>query len=487
MVTISLSFTAGRFSATPWGHHVNEGAVEWPPSSWRLLRGLAAVWKNTAPEIQDREFMALATKLAELPRYALPPAGTTHTRHYMPDGDSKSLIFDTCVTVDRRTPLLWQWPEVILADDEERLLGLLLSRLPYLGRAESWAAGAIGAEGHRSVGSNCRPLGAGDPVEFNEEAVAILVPDTPLQLEHLLASTGDLRKKKLDPTTPPGAHWQRYARLRNSFVTPMAPPRVSVSGPVTVARYTLAGPVLPTVLDTVSVAEATRRAVMGLYGRSQGNDVSPMLSGKAADGTPLADHLHAHYLPTDENEDGHLDHITIVARAGFSVEDQHALGSLNRLRLDHEVEVHTPLIYLGDTPVPDNPWLLRRAPVWISLTPFVMARHPKRYKNGKPRLNPNGTQVDGPEDQLRRELARRNLPQPVRITSLPRCTIGKPRSWQEFQRWRQHGAGSPAWTMGFGYALEFAEPISGPLALGYGAHFGLGAFVPATTSRHTAM
>ena len=32
---------------------------------------------------------------------------------------------------------------------------------------------------------------------------------------------------------------------------------------------------------------------------------------------------------------------------------------------------------------------------------------------------------------------------------------------------------------GFGFRLSFASPIPGPLALGYGSHFGLGLFVPA--------
>ena len=30
MTTIELTFPAGRYHATPWGRHVNEGAVEWP-------------------------------------------------------------------------------------------------------------------------------------------------------------------------------------------------------------------------------------------------------------------------------------------------------------------------------------------------------------------------------------------------------------------------------------------------------------------------
>ncbi len=38
-VIIKLTFPAGRYHATPWGRHVNEGVAEWPPSPWRLLRG----------------------------------------------------------------------------------------------------------------------------------------------------------------------------------------------------------------------------------------------------------------------------------------------------------------------------------------------------------------------------------------------------------------------------------------------------------------
>ncbi len=40
MIVLELRFPAGRFHATPWGRHVNEGAVEWPPSPWRLMRAL---------------------------------------------------------------------------------------------------------------------------------------------------------------------------------------------------------------------------------------------------------------------------------------------------------------------------------------------------------------------------------------------------------------------------------------------------------------
>ena len=42
MPTLLLRFPGRRYHATPWGHHVNEGLIEWPPSPWRLLRALLA-------------------------------------------------------------------------------------------------------------------------------------------------------------------------------------------------------------------------------------------------------------------------------------------------------------------------------------------------------------------------------------------------------------------------------------------------------------
>ncbi|HXF72700.1 MAG TPA: type I-U CRISPR-associated protein Cas5/Cas6, partial [Actinomycetota bacterium] len=39
---ISVRLISGRFHATPWGRHVNEAALEWPPSPWRLVRAVAA-------------------------------------------------------------------------------------------------------------------------------------------------------------------------------------------------------------------------------------------------------------------------------------------------------------------------------------------------------------------------------------------------------------------------------------------------------------
>lgn len=51
------------------------------------------------------------------------------------------------------------------------------------------------------------------------------------------------------------------------------------------------------------------------------------------------------------------------------------------------------------------------------------------------------------------------------------------RPWAAFRRLRSAGRG-PAVAQGFGFRLGFAAPVAGPIAVGYGAHFGLGLFRP---------
>jgi CRISPR-associated protein Csb2 len=141
-------FPAGRYHATPWGSNVNEAEVEWPPSPWRILRALIATWhwKVDAEEFSEEALAALIHRLAEEPpHFRLPAASHAHSRHYMPTRDgrseTKTLIFDAFARVDPDDPLLAIWPDIELDEAERRLLDVLLTRMGYLGRAESWGRG----------------------------------------------------------------------------------------------------------------------------------------------------------------------------------------------------------------------------------------------------------------------------------------------------------------------------------------------------------
>jgi len=49
--------------------------------------------------------------------------------------------------------------------------------------------------------------------------------------------------------------------------------------------------------------------------------------------------------------------------------------------------------------------------------------------------------------------------------------------WSSFRRARTCGDGRLAGSAGYGFRIEFPAPVRGPVAVGRGAHFGMGGFV----------
>ena len=220
----------------------------------------------------------------------------------------------------------------------------------------------------------------------------------------------------------------------------------------------------------LSVAELARDAVQAQYGRRHDGASSPIFSGKNPRGKPRRGHAHAHYLPEDTNGDGRVDLLTIWAPEGFGPGECAALAGLRELRRAQDpYPLHVTLVALLEARPAGG--LFGPAACWESATPFLLPRHPKR--NGK----------DSPEDQLELELRRRGLPSPVSIKVLPPYRPGgrRPVHWLEFRRWRRRGR-APAVARGYGFRIEFQEPVLGPIALGYGSHFGLGLFSPASST-----
>lgn len=483
LVGIALRFTAGRFHATPWGRHVNEGVVEWPPSPWRLLRALVAVWRRTLPDVDQASVEELLARLSSPPEFFLPQARTAHTRHYMPLGAPKStaLVFDTFVALSPHEPVVCVWPAVDLSPDQEELLRQLLDILPYLGRAESWVRASLVDQ---VPPVNCRPV-ARDAPDPSVELVRVLAPAEPFSLAALIAETGSLRS--LGYLSPPGSRWVTYALPEGALEGPRRSRRPRTRGAqhpeVTLVRFALDGPVLPRVVDTLRVGEVARQAAMSQYGRRHDGRVSSTFSGRAEDGTPLQGHRHAFYIPTDEDGDGRLDHLTIWAPGGLQPDELEALAAVEELARGRE-SLRLSVIWLGagrpeDFPIPWLGWHRR----WRSQTPFVLSRHVKLRGDTQGGTVPKQL-VDGPEDQLRLELRRRGYPTPVSVRRLPALPLGsgagptrssRAYRWYEFHRWRSR---VPPAGGAYGFEMEFEEEVPGPLLLGYACHFGLGLFVP---------
>ncbi len=481
MVTIRLQFLAGRFHATPWGRHVNEGVVEWPPSPWRLLRALIAVARRARPAgVTEEHLQRLVRALSTPPQFYLPPATSAHTRHYDQANDGVK-FFDTFVAVAPGQRIVCQWPDAELSEDDRKALAALLAALNTFGRAESWCEAEL-VNGESSVPMNCQPLGMGDSLS-GCEPVRVLLPNeaTDDLLKALTIETGEMRGGKM--LDPPGARWVTYARQGNAL-TPRraAPKRLLAQQPkVTVARYALDSTVLPLAKGTLILAEQARIALLSLRGgvvkgATKRASHSEALTGKTVYGNPLDDHEHAHFLPVDEDGDGRLDHLTIWAPMGFNAEDQEALGQLTTIaRRENLPDVWLTLAALGTaeqlTEHSQPPTLFQTWKRWRSVTPFSLPRFANRGGGKPPRPR------DLPEAQLVRELKVRGLPEPVSIKRTEGYEVnGRPMvRWLEFHTRRFKG------DEGFGLAgfeLEFAEPVAGPLALGFGCHFGLGLFLP---------
>jgi CRISPR-associated protein Csb2 len=225
---------------------------------------------------------------------------------------------------------------------------------------------------------------------------------------------------------------------------------------------------LPPVQDALPFAEQVRRALIRLR---DGGSHSEAITGKTVDGVPLEGHPHAHYLVTDEDGDGRLDHATVYAARGFDHMDADALGRLEIFRRGKRPDVRMVLVGLGakDEQQFSNATLLQPSRRWRSVTPFVLPRFATRGagKRARPR--------DTPEAQLRREARVRGLPEIISVKPVPGYQAkGRPLvRWLEFETRRFNGS------TGYGVAgfeIEFAEEVSGPLALGFGSHFGLGLF-----------
>jgi CRISPR-associated protein Csb2 len=493
VIAIKLRFLAGRFHSTPWGRHVNEGIVEWPPSPWRLLRALIAVSRRARPDgVTEDHLRRLVEALSAPPQFYLPPAATAQTRHYdeghgkpkqKPDGGWKveeiPFFFDTFVVVAPDKSVFCVWPEVKLDEEDRRALGALLDAMNTFGRAESWCEAAL-VNGESLIGEKCAPLAAGEALN-KREPVRVLLPDATADnlLEKLTIEISDMRAQKM--LTPPGARWVTYARSSNALTPRRAAPRrqPALQATITVARYALDSTVLPLIQDTLIFAELARIEVLRQRGGVARNAAkrashSEALTGKAIDGTPLEGHEHAHYLPTDEDGDGRLDHLTIWAPMGFSAEDQEALGSLTTVKRRQELpEVWLTLAALGTAEelaaLEEPPPLFRSSARWRSVTPFSLPRFANRGAGKPPRPR------DKPEAQLKRELRLRDKAEPIQLIALDGRERSKMRCLEFHTRRLKDGE------QGFGLAgfeLEFAEDVPGPLVLGFGCHFGLGLFLP---------
>ena len=476
MIIIGVRLVSGKYHATPWGRFPNEGSTEWPPSPYRLLRALVASWKTAAPHERKEDVEGLLQKLAsQAPSFHLPPSSIGHTRHYMPAPRkrSTSLIMDTFVLVGKSDAVRIIWPDVVLDHGEARLLDDLLRALHYFGRSESWCEALVEHPKESEVVPNCVPYKEGADLNCREaELVPVLVPAPDVDLDCLTETTSELRKRKR--LYPERSQTLQYLREKMPHSTAVAQPP-SADTAIEVVRYAVIDRVKPHVTESLPIADTMRKAAMGKFGEANNGGRSPLLSGKDESGKILKGHAHASYLPTDEDGDGFIDHVTVVAK-GIDANPGGELEALTRVKSLWAPSLNgsVRLAFEGHGKIEDFAGIpiFKTSRRWRTVTPLVLSRHMKVKKRA-------GASVvtDSAGEQVRKELAGRYGIDTVVIeyTNPREYMHGSKSRPFEFKRFRKNdrpGGGA------YGLFLEFKDPISGPLCLGYASHFGMGLFVP---------
>lgn len=221
------------------------------------------------------------------------------------------------------------------------------------------------------------------------------------------------------------------------------------------------------IAQTIRLGCLARASIMSQYGKKNRGGTTVAFAGKDASGVPLSGHVHAFYVPTDDDLDGTLDHIYVVRGVGFSTQELAAISSVTAMHSRSD-GIHVRVKICPH--VPDSAIFTQKCRKWVSSSPFLLNRHVKR----------RGSRIiDSPESQVRLELDRRQEPYHVECVSAVAGTpmsICKIRPDQFVSSRRPWDAVRPA----FEVTLEFKRPIDGPLLLGHGCHFGMGAFVPLT-------
>lgn len=523
-LTISIRFLTGRAHLHPWQTHHSEGRVDWPPSPWRLLRAIVAVagrglttlplpdyivdpgnlprrtrsnpqpvWPPTgyvplpddwsqaeSDEVPISRLARLLSELSSSPSIWLPKTSGGHTRQYFPLGSpdakqwiekSGSAVFDTFAVIRKDQPLLFHWPDLALDAQSLADLKLILGRMTYFGRAESWCQAGVHADatpeqlpgvttdglnqthwlcvcledGGRPVGQEYRdhtlerrlaalplsgdgtetlpsqtvqllprtkPIAADSRPKGEEDFRTILRGEQPqvLLLRCLLRESGHDIKDGLE--RPIGTRWVHYGVPRAIYNLPRPAPRPRPRNEETVdlVRYalntgTVHRAVLPPVADTLLVADRFRNAVLAIHTRihnksspTEGEPHPRNLCGREDDGSVCKDHNHAFWWPTDEDDDGFIDHVTVYAPGGFAGHEVDALRRLTRIRQRGgrpDLLVTPTFLGRGDTYPPWSPWrraggeqIEQRTSLFVSATPYFCPVHLSHGRTGGGRLRP---------------------------------------------------------------------------------------------------
>lgn len=467
--TLAIRFPVGRYHATPWDRSVNEGATEWPPSPWRILRALVATWYTRWPDLPAPVLDGLLEALGDPPSYRAPQVSQAQTRHYMPDLDHRKgetgrtdLTLDPFLWLRRDVDLLVRW-DADLDAEQRAALAKLAELLPYLGRADSVCEARLCDSDPEPDATWWRPGAEG------EQAVRLLAPARPVRRAVLEMSTVEVRKERR--SVPPDTTWVRYASTPPLIPAPVSDDTRNVQA----VRFALVSPAPVRAINGILLADAVHQQAASRLARCGGGAV---LGGAGA----ATGHQHAHWVPIADGTGpeatvlalviyvpGGLRSAEVAALAGIREAsgqrggpDGYEVKGLPRVRL---------LLQAAGSSQQAAPELCGPARRWRSLSPYLPVRH---WHSRRETLDEH-LHADVAAE-LRYRDAYRDAPAPNVQCCDP--AGGMPDRWARgYRRYRLNENLSRS-RPGLGLRLEFAEEVRGPLLLGQLSHFGYGIFRP---------
>lgn len=454
--------------------------------------------------------------------------------------ETTALVFDAFVHLPCNAVMVAAWPELMLRPSLFALASELAASITYLGRAESWTecraiddwegnancwvAGSVEEQGtlvrvlaprprkdyeakrRRLLDEWERDLSSSglqpnryssrrhEPGKAPFQSRASGADTLPERLFDALAlDTSDYQDRGW--SKPPAARQVLYLYAEEATLGVV--PRLRASRPhgvsrgdlPTVARYLLAGRPLPRIEDAIKIGELMRRAALAKFGWDKDEATGrwiPLapgsISGRNSDGRPMKvpSHAHAFWLPEDADNDGWIDHISVSIADGIDNKVRGKLDQIYRLWLaprqqsgDDESqqaaakEWRLALEGFGHpSDFAGSAQIFATSKRWQSVTPFLAAGHLK---------------ADGYRGEVLRLLQRRGYNAgDVKVEQLESILVGGgQRRPIHFHRFRSRGGERQPDAAGTLLHITFPKPVTGPLALGFGSHFGLGLFAPA--------
>lgn len=464
---------------------MREAAVEWGPSPYRLIRALIDTKFRKIPDMDGEKLETILTKLSSsLPVFHLPKASYSYLDIFknvnkFGEPERKEEMFDAFVVVDPSDALYMKWDVPSLTEDEKVCLSELLDKINFFGRSESWVKMEL-SDPPKDTEWNSYPSTLLHDSE-NTEVIKVATPVPREEYESrmetnelswftgLILSTTDLLKRRV--ANSPTMKFQNYCVRSDRFeVAPKQASRRELSE-FDAILYEIESKLPPRITDSIAIGDQIHRSLMSRYKKVTGNaHISSRISGRDRSGNSLKGHRHIFIMPLDLDYDGVLDHVLIESKEIFDADEVRTLSSFKTLWQRNGETIRFIPVQYGMRNEINLPYRINREGfVFLSETPVVLTRH---YRKGR------GDKEKWIRDELKHEALNHGLPEPVSVSFVKRLERkGHSFEWIEFRRSRK---GDPD-QLGYGFRLEFEKPVMGPISMGYGAHYGLGLFMPERT------